>query len=272
MDTGLAGRTVVVTGGNANIGRGISLAFAAERANVVIVGRDERQGLRVVEEARQCGAADSLWHKTDVLDRKQVDVLLQTVIERFGRIDVLVNNVGGNVDFADFVDSDPGTWEQEIALNIVSTLNCTHAALPFMLKQASGRIINIGSTAGLVGDPKLAVYSAMKGAVHAFTKVLAKEVGAHSVTVNAIAPYATFPDDPERETSSGSRYHPTAGLITRAIATRMDELATIARRTVLERSSVKPSEIGAAAVYLASDAAAFITGQVLAIEGGTLIA
>ena len=75
----------------------------------------------------------------------------------------------------DFVDSDPSTWQQDIALNIISTLNCTHAALPGMIDRSYGRIINIGSTSGLIGDPKLTVYSAMKGAVHAFTRVLAKE-------------------------------------------------------------------------------------------------
>jgi 2-hydroxycyclohexanecarboxyl-CoA dehydrogenase len=207
-----------------------------------------------------------------VLDRTQVDHLVATVMERFGRIDVLVNNVGGNVDFADFVDSAPDTWQQEIALNFNSTLNCTHAVLPCMLAQGSGRIVNLGSTAGLVGDLKLAVYSAMKGAVHAFTRVLAKEVGPSGVTVNAIAPYGTLPEDPERDTSSGSRFHPTDGIITRAAATRWEELSVMSRPTVLERETVLPSEVVAAAVYLASDAAAFITGQVLAIDGGTLIA
>jgi 2-hydroxycyclohexanecarboxyl-CoA dehydrogenase len=198
--------------------------------------------------------------------------MTQTVLAQFGAIDVLVNNVGGNVAVDDFVDTDPLDWKRDIALNIDGTLHCTHAALPSMISRQEGRIVNIGSTAGLVGDPKLAVYSAMKGAVHAFTRVLAKEVGRYGITVNAIAPYGTLPEDPARDTSTGSRFHPTLGVFTQAALTRSDELAEMARRTVLPRTSVKPAEVGAAAVYLASDAAAYITGVVLPIEGGTLLA
>jgi len=271
MDTGLAGRTVVVTGGNANIGRGITLAFAAEGANVAIVARDEAQGRRVLDEAVVRGAAATLWCSADVTDRTQVDEMVTAVQDRLGPIDVLVNNVGGNVDFANFVDSDPATWNQDIALNVVGTLNCTHAVLPGMIERSGGRIVNIGSTAGLIGDPMLAVYSAMKGAVHAFTRVLAKEVGAHGITVNAVAPYGTYPDDWEHDVSTGSRWHPD-GVIARAAAARADELATIGRRTNLPRQTAFPAEIGAAVVYLASDAAAFVTGQVLTVDGGVLLA
>jgi 2-hydroxycyclohexanecarboxyl-CoA dehydrogenase len=242
MDTGLAGRTVVVTGGNSNIGRGVSLAFAAERANVAIAARDEAQGCRVLDEAVDRGAEDTLWCSVDVTDRAQVDEMVAKVCGRFGQIDVLVNNVGGNVDFANFVDSDPAAWGREISLNMVSTLNCTHAVLP-----------------------------AMKGAVHAFTRVLAKEVGTHGITVNAVAPYGTYPDDWERDVSTGSRWHPD-GVIARAAATRGEELATIGRRTNLPRQAAFPAEIGAAVVYLASDAAAFVTGQVLTVDGGVLLA
>jgi len=271
METGLAGRTVVVTGGNANIGRGIALAFAAEGSNVVVVARDEAQGRRVLAQAAELGAKDTLWYTADVTDRAQVVDMVAAVHERFGAIDVLVNNVGGNVDLDRFVDSDPATWERDIALNITSTLNCTHAALPRMVERSSGRIVNIGSTAGLIGDPLLAVYSAMKGAVHAFTRVLAKEVGKQGITVNAIAPYGTMPDDFERDVSIGSRWHPD-GVISRMVATRSEEMVVMGRRTALERQTAHPSEIGAAAVYLASDAAAFVTGQVLVVDGGVLLA
>src|SRR5262249_31944421 len=133
METGLAGRTVVVTGGAANIGKGVALAFAAEHANVVIVGRDEAQGARVCDALLQRGAKAALWQRADVTDHAQVERVVDAVQSQLGPIDVLVNNVGGNVDFDAFVDSDPRTWGQDIALNIVSTLNCTHVVLPGMI-------------------------------------------------------------------------------------------------------------------------------------------
>jgi 2-hydroxycyclohexanecarboxyl-CoA dehydrogenase len=270
VETGLAGRTVVVTGANANIGRGIALAFATEGANVVVVGRDEAQGRRVCDQLLQRGAKDVLWQQCDVTNRPRVDAMAAAVHERFGSVDVLVNCVGGNVDFDAFVDSDPKTWQQDIELNIMSTFHCTQAVLPDMIERRRGRIINIGSTSGIVGDPFLAVYSAMKGAVHTFTKVLAKEVGRQGITVNAIAPYGTLPQS-DQDISAGSRWHPD-GVIARLLSTRADELSAVGRRTVLERQFAFPFEIGAAAVYLASNAAEFVTGQVLSVDGGTLIA
>lgn len=270
METGLGGRTVVVTGAAANIGRGIALAFAAEGAQLVVVGRDDAQGRRVCGQLIERGARDALWQRCDVTDRGQVDAMVLAVHEGFDHVDVLVNCVGGNVTMDAFVDSDPADWERDIALNITSTLHCTQAVLPAMIEQGRGRIINIGSTSGIVGDPLLAVYSAMKGAVHAFTRVLAKEVGKHGITVNAIAPYGTYPQGDE-DISAGSRWHPD-GLFARLLSTRAEELRSIGRRTVLERQFAVPAEIGAAAVYLASDSAGFVTGQVLPVDGGTLIA
>ena len=110
METGLAGRTVVVTGATANIGRGIAVAFAAEGTNVVVVGRDDGAGARVCDALMARGAKDVLWHAADVTDRGQVDAMVAAALDRFGAIDVLVNNVGGNVDLDAFVDSKPETW------------------------------------------------------------------------------------------------------------------------------------------------------------------
>jgi 2-hydroxycyclohexanecarboxyl-CoA dehydrogenase len=270
VETGLAGRTVVVTGANANIGRGVALAFAAEDVNVAVIGRDEVQGAKVCSQLLERGARDVLWQGCDVTDRTQVDAMAEAVRDRFGAVDVLVNGVGGNVGMDAFAESDPGDWQRDIELTFVSTLNCTHAVLPGMIERRRGRIVNIGSTSGIVGDPLLAVYSAMKGAVHAFTKVLAKEVGQQGITVNAIAPYSTYPDGPDA-ISTGSRWH-SDGLFANLMADRAEELMSIARRTVMERQFAYPSEIGSAAVYLASDAAAFVTGQVLAVDGGTQLA
>ena len=137
-----------------------------------------------------------------------------------------------------------------------------------MLERGSGRIINIGSTAGFIGDRFLAVYSAAKGGVHAFTRVLALELGESGITVNAIAPYGTRSDDPYSDMSSGSRIHPEYGVFARARAEDPERFMSIGRKTALPRNHARPPEIGAAAVYLASDQAAFITGHTLQVDGG----
>jgi 2-hydroxycyclohexanecarboxyl-CoA dehydrogenase len=272
VDTGLKDRTVVVTGATAHIGRAVALAFAGEGANVVAVGRDDEQGRRVTELALERGAAAALWRRTDVVDPTQVDGLVSEVLERFSGIDVLVNNVGGNVDICPFVETGPDNWRAEIDLNLMSNLYCTRAVLPGMIERSSGRIVNIGSMSGIIGDPLLSVYSAAKGAVHAFTKVLALEVGKYGITVNAVAPYATLPDDPATETSTGSRFHPEHGIITKLVHSTRTDLGQIGRKTALPRGSAKSYEIGAAAVFLASDHAAFITGEILQVDGGVSIA
>jgi NAD(P)-dependent dehydrogenase (short-subunit alcohol dehydrogenase family) len=272
VKTGLEDRIVVVTGATANIGRAIALAFAEEGARLALVGRDEAQGAAVVEEALSAGARDALWIAADVTIADDVARLSATVLDRFSGIDVLVNNVGGNMAVKPFAETDPVEWRFDIDVTLVSTLACTHAFLPAMLARGAGRIINIGSTAGIVGDPYLAVYSAAKAAVHGFTRVLAAEVGKAGITVNAIAPYATRPVDPAHVASSGSRYNPASGVF-RVVDPRTAELLqSIRRPTLLPRDAAISTEIGAAAVYLASDHAAFITGETLAIDGGVRLA
>jgi len=270
MDMGLSGKTVLVTGATANIGRGIALCFAAEGAAVAVVGRDEEHGRRVVTLALERGASAASWHPADVRDEAAVNAMVADVTQRHGRIDVLVNNVGGNVDVRPFAESTSDQWRADIDMTLMTTLYCTHAVLPQMLEREAGSIINIGSMSAIVGDRLMAAYSAAKGAVHSLTKVLASELGPSGIRVNCIAPYATMPQSPD-ETSSGSRFQPDTGLFSVLRGELTSDLAKIPRPTALPRKSAKPEEIGAAAVYLASRHAEFITGEIMVIDGGVRV-
>ena len=269
MDLGLHGKVAIVTAATANIGRGLALELAAEGARVVIVGREAEAGARVVDAARERGAADAVFVRADLLDKASPARVLAAA-EQLGPVDVLVNNVGGNVDQGLFVDSDPGKWGADIDLNFGTVLRMTHAVLPGMIERKRGAIVNVGSTAGLVGDYMLPVYSAMKGAVHSFTIVLAKEVGQHGIRVNAIAPYATFARDPAAF-SKGSRFAPGGLFSGKGDSVSEADKAIRQRRTFVGRPFATPEEMSGLVAYLASDRASFVTGQVWAVDGGSLL-
>jgi NAD(P)-dependent dehydrogenase (short-subunit alcohol dehydrogenase family) len=270
MDLGLKGKLAIVTAATANIGRGIALEFASEGAVLVGVGRDEEAGARLVVDAKARGADNAVFVAADLLDHGSPAKILAAA-EELGHVDILINCLGGNVDQGLFVDSDPDKWFADIDLNFGTLLRMTHAVLPGMVERKCGAIVNVGSTAGLVGDYMLPVYSAMKGAVHSFSINLAKEVGQHGIRVNAIAPYATFATDPA-DFSKGSRFHPDSGFFTNnAPKISQDEQAIRQRRTFVGKPFATPEELSGMVAFLASDRASFITGEVYPISGGSLL-
>ncbi|PIX27532.1 MAG: short-chain dehydrogenase, partial [Chloroflexi bacterium CG_4_8_14_3_um_filter_45_15] len=152
MDLGLAGKTVVVTGGGSNIGRAISLAFAREGSNVVIAELDEVQGKKVADQANATrGGGRSVTIKTDVTKLDEVEAMVKKAMKEFGKIDVLVNNVGWDKPQL-FIETDPAFWDKVIALNYRSDLNCIKSVLPHMIEKKGGSIVSIGSDAGRVGE------------------------------------------------------------------------------------------------------------------------
>ena len=270
MDLGLADKVVIVTGATANIGRAIALDFAAEGAKVVIVGRDEDAAARLSALVHARGAGTVVFVKTDMLEPSSAALVLARA-EELGPVDVLVNNVGGGAAVGLFAESDPHVWQADVDRSLMTTLRMTRIVLPGMIARKFGRIINIGSAAALGGQYAMATYSAAKGAVHSFTQALAKEVGEHNITVNCVAPHGTMSSD-SSAFSTGSNFHPELGQ-RRKVHTQFtpEQNAKRRRNGPLARQIADPEEVSAAVLWLASTRGAFVTGQIVSIDGGALL-
>jgi len=241
----LEGRVSLVTGASRGIGRAIARALAREGAIVFVGARDEGRLEEVVKEVNDAGGT-AVALALDVADRASVDAALQKVLASHGRVDHLVNNAGITRDNL-LLRMKREEWDQVIATNLTGTYLCTQAVLKPMVKQRSGRIVNVTSVVGLTGNAGQANYAASKAGIIGFTKAVAREVASRSITVNAVAPGFIATD------------------MTEAIAEKAKEALTAS--IPLGRVG-SPEDIASAVLFLVSDAAAYITGQVLGVDGG----
>lgn len=241
----LKGKTVVVTGSAQGIGKEIALLFAANGANVVVsdVAADAVAG---VAQEIQASGGQSLAVPCDVRHLGECENLMGKTLERFGAIDVLVNNAGVTRDNL-VMRMKEEDWDFVLAVNLKGVFNCCKSVSRTMMKQHSGRIINISSVVGLIGNAGQVNYSASKAGVIGLTKTLAKEFGSRGVNVNAIAP----------------------GFIQTAMT---DKLTEEARRALLSfipfQKLGTPRDVANAALFLASPLAGYITGEVIRVDGG----
>jgi 2-hydroxycyclohexanecarboxyl-CoA dehydrogenase len=238
----LENRSALVTGGAKGIGEAIVRRLRAEGARVTIGDVDTEGAERVAAEV----GADAV--PLDVTDPDSA----RAAVDGAGGLDVLVNNAGMD-EFAFFTDTDPGLWERVLAVNLKGVLACTHATLPGMQRAGYGRIVNIASEAGRVGSKGSAVYSAAKGGVIAFTKTIARENARFGITANAIAPGPIDTPLLRRATDRGE------------LGDRIIE--TMKGATQLRRLG-QPDEVAAAVAFLASEEAAYVTGETLGVSGG----
>lgn len=252
MDFELAGKTVIVTGGASNIGHGIVMAFAREGANVVIADIDESQAQKTAELARKLGVK-ALVVSTDVTEPEQCEAMVRKALDEFGQIDVLVNNAGGtrgHLGYTREISRDIAL--QVMALNFWSQFDCTRAVVEHMIARKSGRIVNISSGAGLSGaHPRYPIYAAAKAAVISLTKSLSQELAPFGINVNSVAPGLILPDQRDEQVGELSAHH-----------TPSTEHAKIMESGIAGR----PADIANMTVFLASDAARFISGQIVYVS------
>ena len=240
----LQNRVVIVTGASRGIGRAVAVRFGEAGAVVVVAARGDHADAAAEEIRGEGGRAVSV--SVDVTDTKQIDAMISVALEEYGRIDVLVNNAGIVRDQL-AMRMTVADWNAVIATNLTAAFTCSRAVLRPMLKQRSGRIINVGSVVGQMGNAGQVNYAAAKAGLVGFSKALAREVATRGVTVNVVAPGMI-----DTEMTSG--------------------LAKLAREAMLAKIPLgrlgTPDDIAGAIGFLASDEAAYITGHVLAVNGG----
>ena len=248
MNLGLSGKTAIVTGGAGGIGSAICRRLAEEGVKVGVfdLKADAAEAI-----AAQIGTGASA-HAVDITDHAAVVAGVTAFEARVGPTDILVNNAGWD-HFAFFLDTDPALWDRIIAINLKGPINLHHAVLKGMQQRRRGRIVNIASDAGRVGSSMEAVYSACKGGIIAFTKTVAREVARKGITLNAVCPGPT--DTPLLAAVAGD-----------------DERGQKVRAALVGAIPMKrvgqPEDIPGAVCFLASDDAAFITGQTISVSGG----
>ena len=242
----LQGKVAIVTGAGQGVGQGIANVLAREGAKVVVADLHEDRAKRAADLIKAKGG-EAMAQTVDVLHMEKVTAMVGATLKAYGGLHILVNNAVApsvNVPFAQSKEQD---WDQDLGVGLKGYMICTRAVINHFLQQNYGRIISISSSAGKMGSPNLAAYSAAKGAIIAFTKALARELAKTGVTVNSVAPGAV--NTPMQDRLS-------------------EEFKAHMRSTIPMGRYSDPEEIGEAVAFLSSDRTHYVTGQVWSVDGG----
>jgi meso-butanediol dehydrogenase/(S,S)-butanediol dehydrogenase/diacetyl reductase len=248
----LEGRVAIITGGTDGIGKAIALTFAKEGAKIMMVARDETKGRTALDEVRQIGEA--AYFKANVSDSSQVRRMVEDTIQRYGRIDVLVNNAA-ICPPGDVVTTSEETWDQVIDVNLKGVFLCCKYVIPQMQKIGGGTIVNIGSINSLMAMENEAAYDTSKAGVLMLTRAIALDFAKANIRANCICPGAI--ETPMLKASLDTSPDPKA-----------------ARQSLIQKHPLHrigmPREIAQAALFLATDASSFVTGAAIPVDGGIL--
>jgi NAD(P)-dependent dehydrogenase (short-subunit alcohol dehydrogenase family) len=248
----LENKVAIITGAAQGIGAALAVGFAQEGAKLVIA--DILDGKRIVEEVEKAGS-EALFVKTDVTKQEECDAVAKAAVDRFGTIDILVNNAAifGDIVMKPFTDVSDEEWDRLMAVNVKGPFHCCKSVFPYM-KEKGGKIINISSASIMEGVPFMPHYVASKGAIMAFTRAMARELGDHKINVNSIAPGFTHSE-------GGDRFDRNKAVPVPPLEELQLEQRCIKREAV-------PEDLVGTAVFLASNMSDFISGQLIVHDGG----
>ncbi len=262
----LAGKVAIVTGGAMGIGRGIVLCLAKEGADIAVADLQAEAAAKVADEVKALGRK-TLAMKTDVTKPTDFEALFERVKKDLGQIDILVNNAGvSSKPGLPFTNNTAEDWDRVYDVNVKSIFFASKAIAPYFIERKAGRIINIASIAGPMNSPSMPPYSVSKMGVITFTKIVAKELAAHHVTVNAVCPGILWTAFWQELAETLARTNPQfAGMTPRQVfENRVQAVIPLKREQT-------PEDIGWAVAFLASDEARNITGQALHVDGGVVM-
>ena len=249
MNYNLQGRVFVVTGGSRGIGLELARHLLGQKARVVVCGR-KQEGLD--NAARDLGNDNLVTVQAHIGKESDVDLLFKTVMDKFGTVDVLINNVGMNLMIPSVSDANPATWQKIIDTNLNGTFLCSRKAASVMKENKKGKIVNISSIAARLASPGMGIYGIAKAGVEMLTRVMAAELASYNIQVNAVAPCMVRTDFSKPFWSNKDIYSHLVSSIP------MGRIA-------------EPADIVHPVLFLASDGAGFITGQTITVDGGATV-